>query len=421
MKLRLISLMVAAVLAAPALAADTPKADTDTDAKRAELERARAELDRSARRVAELTRELGEPGSYAFRFDGSEFERARSRPAIGIVMSANPAAAGVRIAAVTPNGPAAKAGLRSGDVLLSVDGKTIGAKGDAGVGQARELLGDLKPGQSLRLGYAREGKSAMATVRAESLDRVMVFNTGDGARSEVIAVERARAAERIARDVARAMPVIEPRVEMELARMAAAPCPPGSDKDCSFPALAQAFRWSGLNLASMNPQLGRYFGTSSGVLVLSGGDGMEALESGDVIQRIDGQAVLSPRDAMRALRDQDEGEKVKVEVLRERKPRTVEVTVPDAPGVRWFAPPPPPAPPAPPAPPSPRVPGVAPTPPAPPAAPPAAPAPPPPPPVDGDTVAFADGVVTRIVSQQRWVDEDGNQHIVIQTEADAAE
>jgi hypothetical protein len=418
MKLRLISLMVAAVLAAPALAADTPKADADADAKRAELDRARAELDRSARRVAELTRELGEPGSYAFRFDGGEFERARSRPAIGIVMSANPAAAGVRIAAVTPNGPAAKAGLRSGDVLLSVDGKTIGAKGEAGVEQARDLLGDLKPGQSLRLGYAREGKSALVTVKAESLDRVMVFNN---VRLEAPTVERARSAERLARDAARAMPVIEPRVEMELARMAAAPCPPGSDKDCSFPALAQAFRWSGLNLASMNPQLGRYFGTDRGVLVLSGGDGMQALESGDVIQRIEGQAVLSPRDAMRALRDQDEGEKVKVEVLRERKPRTVEVTVPDAPGVRWFAPPTPPAPPAPPAPPTPRVPGVAPTPPAAPPAPPAAPAPPPPPPVDGDTVAFADGVVTRIVSQQRWVDEEGNEHIVIQAEADSAE
>ena len=412
MKLRLISLMVAAALAASAQAADTPKAASDDAAKRAELERARAEMARYAGRVAELSRELGERGGYSFSFNSEEFDRVRGRPAIGVVMGTNPAANGVRLAAVTPNGPAAKAGLRAGDVLLSVDGKTISGKGETAIAQARELLGDLKEGQQLRLGYVREGKAGQATVKAEPLDRVMVFRTGDPDPSEALAYERARA-----------MPVIAPRVEMELARLAAAPCPPGSDKDCSFPALAQAFRWSGLNLASMNPQLGRYFGTSTGVLVLSGGDGMAALEAGDVIQRIDGQAVQSPRDAMRALRDQDEGEKVKVEVLRERKARTVEVTVPDAPGVRWFAPPPPPAPPAPPVPPTPRTPGVAPAPPAPPApgAAPTPPAPPPPPAIDGDTVAFADGVVTRIVSRQRWVDEEGNEHIVIQTEADSAE
>lgn len=416
MKLRLISLMVAAALAASAQAADTSKAPADEAAKRAELERARAEMSRYGQRVAELSRELGERGGYSFSFNSEAFDHVRDRPAIGVVMGANPAASGVRLAAVTPNGPAARAGLRAGDVLLSVDGKPINAKGDAAIAQARELLGGLKEGQQLRLGYAREGKAGQASVTAEPLDRVMVFRTGESPQAEALAFERARA-----------MPLIAPGVEMELARLAAAPCPPGSDKDCSFPALAQAFRWSGVNLASMNPQLGRYFGTSSGVLVLSGGPGLEALESGDVIQRIAGQPVQSPRDAMRALRDQDEGEKVKVEVLRERKPRTVEVTVPDAPGVRWFAPPPPPTPPAPPTPPTPRT-APLPPPPAAPATPAGVPAPPPPPPappappaVDGDTVVFADGVVTRIVSQQRWVDDEGNERIVVQTEAKPGE
>ena len=423
MKLRLISLMVAAALAASAQAADTPKASADEAAKRAELERARAELNRNAQRVAELSRELGGNESYSFTFNSEEFERARSRPAIGIVMGANPAANGVRIAAVTPNGPAAKAGLRAGDVLLSVDGKAITGKGESAIDAARELLGDLKPGQQLKLAYAREGKSGQATVKAENLDRVMVYSSATAPRAEVRTVEHAYAAERAALDAARAaraMPVIDPRVQVEIARLSAAPCPPGDD-DCSFPALTQAYRWSGLNLASMNPQLGRYFGTSSGVLVLSGGAGLESLEPGDVIQKIEGATVNTPRDAMRALRDQDEGEKVAVQVLRERKPRTVQVTVPDAPDVRWFAPPPPPAPPAPPAPPTPRTPKVAPVaPPPPPAgAPPPPPAPPAPP--EGATFAFADGEVTRIVSQQRWTDDEGIERIVIQTEAPSDE
>ena len=50
----------------------------------------------------------------------------------------------------------------------------------------------------------------------------------------------------------------------------------------------------------------------------------------------EGDAVATPRDAMRALREQDAGEKVSVQVLRDRKPRTVEVTVPDAPPLRYI-------------------------------------------------------------------------------------
>lgn len=416
MKLRLISLMVAAALATSAQAADTPKASADEAAKRAELARLQNEINRDAQRIAELSRELGERSGYSYSFNTEDFERARSRPAIGVVLSELATGNGVRIAAVTPNGPAAKAGLRAGDVMVRVNGKPIDDKGETGMDQARQLLGGLKPGQQVKVDYTREGKPGQVTVKAENLDRVMVYSSTTAPRAEAIAAEHARAAERYAADVARATPVVDPRVQVEIARMSSAPCAPGSD-DCDFPTLTQAFRWNGLNLASMNPKLGRYFGTDSGVLVISGGTGLEVLEPGDVIQRIGNDTVNSPRDAMRALREQDEGDKVAVQVLRERKSRTVQLTVPEAPGVRWYAPPPPtpPAPPAPPAPPSaPRAPGIAPAPPAPPT-PPTPPTPPPPP--DEMTIAFADGEVTRIVSQQRWVDDAGREHIVIQAEA----
>lgn len=372
MKIRMLSLFVAAALAAGAQAA-TPEAKAA-----AELERARAELADAAKRVAELSREAHQARIVDVERIRSEGKRAR----LGIVMGTEPGEAGVRIAAVTPEGPAAKAGLRSGDQLLSIDGKTINAKGSKAIDQARELLGDLKVDQKVRLGYQRDGKAATATVTAGDAARVMMFSSGENWEFKFEDdIERAHQLHELIER--QAQPLIHPGIEMEIARMATAPCPPGAD-DCKPTVLAQAFRWNGLNLASVDAKLGRYFGTDRGVLVLSGGQGLEALEPGDVIQRIGDKDVATPRDAMRALRDQDAGEKLQVQLLRDRKTRTVQVTVPETPTMKWFAPPAPPAPPVPPA---------APAPPAPPA-----------PPADNASVVFADGVVTRIATRPQRVD-----------------
>ena len=94
--------------------------------------------------------------------------------------------------------------------------------------------------------------------------------------------------------------------------------------------LAEAFRWNGLNLAAVDAQLGRYFGTSEGVLVLSTGKDLEGLQAGDVIRRIGGKAVANPREAMEALRAQPAEGKVAVDYLRDRVAGSAQVSVPKA-------------------------------------------------------------------------------------------
>ena len=106
MKLRILSLLVSAALAAPLACTAATPGDDDDAARRAELAKARTALAENARRVAELSRGLGEDG-VAFRFEN--FSDAR-RPGVGIVMSGEEDIDGVRLAAVTPDGPAAKAG-----------------------------------------------------------------------------------------------------------------------------------------------------------------------------------------------------------------------------------------------------------------------------------------------------------------------
>lgn len=291
----------------------------------------------------------------------------RARPRLGVVLE--PDARGVRVAAVTPGGPAATAGLASGDRLLAIGDATLQAgDDDTRLEQARARLRDAREGQPLALRIERGGdtRTLQVTPRAglpqlawddEDLKRrVMVLRADAGAPGASLAE----------------LPPDALRVMRELRGV-----PGCSGADCPAPMVLEAFRWNGLNLASVDKRLGRYFGAERGVLVLGAGEVLAPLEPGDVIQRIEGREVSTPREAMDALRGKPADSRVRIDYLRDRGTRTAQVAVPRTP--RWDAiaplPPLPPRPPAaPPAPPAP----VAPLPPPPPvpAAPPAPPAPP---------------------------------------------
>ena len=359
---------VALALAFGAFAQAAPDA-----AKEKELAAAREELHRAAQRVAELSHD----GSRDVVIE----RRLLQRPVLGVILEPDDGT-GVRIAAVTPESGAAKAGLRSGDRITAIEGKPLaGSDANARLADARARLRALDAKTPVALGYVRDGRNASVKVTPGTGDHLIMLHNSDGdfefsgAPSMHIGPDGEFSGE--ARVVQFAPGGVAPQIRREIIRENLC----DDDADCRMPLLAEAFRWNGLNLASVDRNLGHYFGTDRGVLVISIPEGMGGLQPGDVLQKVDGKVVNTPREVMAAAHARAPGSAVPVEYLRDRKVLSTKVTLPERAVLRLPPPPAPPVPPAPPAPPHANAltaPAAAPAPPAPPAAP-DVPLPPPPP------------------------------------------
>jgi hypothetical protein len=371
----LLGACIALALAASA-AAQTTKPRRPADAPtQAQLDAAQADLERAAKRLAELQGRLGAHAAP----DVHVFERHMVRkPVIGVVLAPD-AQAGVRVAGVTPDSGAAKAGLKSGDRITAVGGtQVLGNTGEMRLDNARKLFVGIDEGKPIRIDYVRAGKAASANVTA-SLDQDVFWVGGPDVDPQIRRIEVPGVGDDVRREVIR----IGPRGNCK-------------GKDCRVPMLAEAFRWNGLNLASVDGKLGRYFGTDKGVLVLSAGADLEGLQPGDVIQKIDGRAVNSPREAMEALRAKEDNATALVEYMRDRRVASTRVKVPEI-SLKFITPPAPPAPPR--APKAPRV-----------------PPPPPPPPPPPAAFIDDDGAVTLLQTQQlAFIGDDGTVELEFDT------
>jgi serine protease Do len=74
---------------------------------------------------------------------------------------------GVLVQQVQPGGPADKAGLKAGDIITTIDGRSI-KDGDDLVNE----IASRRPGSSVRLGFLREGKPTDAAVTIGDRDKV---------------------------------------------------------------------------------------------------------------------------------------------------------------------------------------------------------------------------------------------------------
>jgi S1-C subfamily serine protease len=213
--------------------------------------------------------------------------------------------AGAAILAVTPGSPAEEAGLMAGDIVVSFNGEVLVEEGlelPVACTQASqrlaELARDLEDGDVVVLEYIRDGFIHRADLVAREIEFGRVLGK---------------------------LPDHEDLAGFYRGQLAFAH--PGEGK-WFLPRT-----WLDMELVALNPGLGEYFGTDSGVLVVRGpedGDTL-ALKSGDVILSIGGRQVHSPEHAMRILRSYEPDEELSLEIIRRGLSETLTGTVPRAP------------------------------------------------------------------------------------------
>lgn len=268
---------------------------------------------------------------------------------------------GVRIEDVTGGSPAEEAGLRAGDVLVSVagrhllnplpdEGREAALDRDHSLPVQRLLIvaGELEPGEPVEVRYLRDGRERTTTVVPEEsafggvarvAPRIRILSDSMRIRGDSLRILGDRLRDRLWREgevrerearthrhealtrehrararehQARARELAE-RMRRDAVRLRA--LSPRSMR------LGRAF---GLELVELNPDLADYFDVDEGVLVADVAAGSElGLRPGDVIVAVGEREVEDVSDVRRILSSFESGEELRFRVVRRGSERTV--------------------------------------------------------------------------------------------------
>ncbi|MGH9804214.1 MAG: PDZ domain-containing protein [Candidatus Acidiferrales bacterium] len=209
---------------------------------------------------------------------------------------------GVVIEEVEEESPAAKAGFQAKDVILSfADERVRSAE------QLRRLVRETPAGRTVPVQISRDGQTRTLQVALEAHQAHMAMP---------------------------GMRVMRPRVVMAPPAPPATPAPPGAFWVETPELDLQVFTRGpmlGISGDELTPQLAEYFGVKSGkgvlvreVMAATAAD-KAGLKAGDVIIKVEGDAVATLGELRRALRKKREGKQVSLTIVRNRAEQNVSV------------------------------------------------------------------------------------------------
>jgi len=286
--------LVLAILAAAAVCVPLRAAESDGSVERVEerIEQARKQLDSAARRLAELHSEL-----WRLETTGPRADRAM----LGVLIDDSGGADGLTLQGVTPDGGAAQAGLMAGDRLVAINGVRL----DEG--------GPRKPLHALH--------EAMSEVQAGDAVSVTYVRGGETRKTEVVTQARGRYMARVVEEKGPWLESLRSLRELEhleaLKGLESLEVLSKLDDESLKTGVVRVP--AGLRLERVEGPLAGYFQVDEGVLVLAAPQAAPDLEPGDILQRIDGQAVTDPMAALRQLAGLEGS--VAVQVLRHGRTR----------------------------------------------------------------------------------------------------
>ncbi len=249
------------------------------------------------------------------------FRRARLGVTVELVPSAETDSIGARISAVTPGGPAARAGIRSGDIITRLNGERLVGPGtpnprdgeSAPGARLIELAAKLEPGDTVTVEYSRDGRRTTTSLVTATEPGAFAFSMGSLGDSTRASVERMLTMPEFRME--RLFPNDDSRIRMFETR------PNIVFREFGGP-LAD------LELTPLNPDLAAYFGTAEGILVIRVPEKSRlGLKGGDVILNLDGRKPTNPAALLRILRTYEPEEEITFEVLRLKKREKVTGTI----------------------------------------------------------------------------------------------
>lgn len=219
-----------------------------------------------------------------------------------------PPARGASVKDVQDGTPAAKAGLKAGDVITKFDGEGV-----RGTAQLRRLVEETPAGRPVAIEVARGSSKETLTATLERGRGSRVTMEGDGGPWA---------------DFAPPMPPMPP----EPPEVPEAPEDPGfTFRHHGGPGPGP--RKLGIRFQEVTGQLAQYFHLSSdeGILVVHVDSDSPAskagIKAGDVVLKIDGKSVTDEGDLRHAVDDLESGKEATVSVQRDGKPLDLKVTV----------------------------------------------------------------------------------------------
>lgn len=266
-------------------------------------------------------------------FDAMAFTTGLDRPRLGIRVDAEQGSAldaqGAEVTDVLEDGPAWEAGLRAGDVITAIDGRSLfqplGGDAEAAFDLDRSvpvqrllaIARDLEPGDDVEVTYLRGGEERTATLTAEELSgRALGYGY-----APALQAERLRDQLGNLRDL--------PRFQWQGADGRGASILEAAPGPALFFGGSSVDRY-GLELVELNEGLGSYFGTDEGVLVLNvAADSELALRPGDVIRRIGDREATTPERALRILASYGADEDIPLHIRRGGREMSVLGRLPD--------------------------------------------------------------------------------------------